>query len=361
MPIGSNIDVDLPVPGDTYAEITAKLKAAIEQLVELLEAPIDSGALDLTTPLSLHGAPLINVGGIRLVGGESTEAGTAYIDGAGELHVVTTLGDVQITLNGNLNVAALGTIGGDYGGANPATVTYDDTSGEYRFKEDSAVWASVVAAEFIAKNPTVGSIAFGVDPAITTAKTFTIKSLPASGVSGLAYVAADGTVVDANATRETLAHKFTNIDLTGNVVVSNRSLIISAAEMQPRNDGGLGATISTANAWIHNTSGASSIYGAIRLPAGAVIQGAKWWGAKGSATGTISGSVRYTTLNSGTSTLVASIGNTSANNPGATSFENAAINHTMLSGAAYYVQIFTSGQSGDETYGVEITYSGAAV
>lgn len=216
MPIGSNISVDLPIPGDTYADITAKLKAAIEVLVELLEAPIDSGALDLTTALSLHGAPLINVGGLRLVGGESTEIGTFYIDGAGEVHAVTSLGDVQITLNGNLNVAALGTIGGDYGGANPATVTFDDASGEYRFKEDTAVWASVVAAEFIAKNPSTGSIAFGVDPAITTAKTFTIKSLPASGVSGLAYVAADGTVVDANATRETLTHKFTSIDLTAN-------------------------------------------------------------------------------------------------------------------------------------------------
>lgn len=226
MPIGSNISVDLPIPGDTYADITAKLKAAIEVLVELLEAPIDSGALDLTTALSLHGAPLINVGGLRLVGGESTEIGTFYIDGAGEVHAVTTLGDVQITLNGNLNVAALGTIGGDYGGANPATVTFDDASGEYRFKQDTAVWASVVAADFIAKNPTSGSVAFGVDPAITTAKTFTVKSLPASGVSGLAYVAADGTVVDTNQTRETLLHKFTSIDITGKVYHGEESVVL---------------------------------------------------------------------------------------------------------------------------------------
>lgn len=231
MPIGSDISLDLPIPGDTYADITAKLKAAIEVLQEVLEASIDSGSLDLTTALSLHGAPIINVGGLRLTGGQSSEIGTVYTDGSGELHTVTPSGDIQLTLNGDINVAALGTIGGDYGGGNPAAVTYDDASAEYRFVEDVNQWASLVAKEFIAKNNSGGgSVAFGVDSAITSAKTFKIKSLPASGVSGLAYVAADGTVVDANQTRETLTHKFTSIDLTGKIYQGEDSIEIALSD-----------------------------------------------------------------------------------------------------------------------------------
>lgn len=227
MPIGSNLSVTLPTTEDTFVDIVAKLSAAIELLAEVLEAPIDSGSLDITTALTLNGAPIINVGGLRLVGGLSTQPGTMYIDSSGELHVVTTVGDIQITSNGDLNVAALGTIGGDYGGGNPATVTFDDTSGEYRFQEDTNDWATIVAETFIAKvNGGAGSISFGALSSITTARDFKIKSLPASGVSGLAYEASSGGVVDANQTRETLTHKFTNIDITGEIFRGEQTQVI---------------------------------------------------------------------------------------------------------------------------------------
>lgn len=359
MPIGSNLSVTLPTAEDTFVDIVAKLSAAIELLAEVLEAPIDSGSLDITTALTLNGAPIINVGGLRLVGGLSTQPGTMYIDSSGELHVVTTVGDIQITSNGDLNVAALGTIGGDYGGGNPATVTFDDTSGEYRFQEDTNDWATIVAETFIAKvNGGAGSISFGALSSITTARDFKIKSLPASGVSGLAYEASSGGVVDANQTRETLTHKFTSVDLTGDVLVSSRSMFIGPSDMQPRNDSG-GSTMGSTHTWIHNVSGASGIYAPVRLPPGAIIEGISYYAYKGSATGTISAALRSSSPSA--DSLIASVGSNSANNPGNITITNAAINHPVAADVFYYVLISTSGQANDETIGIKITYSGKAI
>jgi hypothetical protein len=61
MPIGDDFDIELPDNGDTFVDIVAKLKAAIETIIEVLEAPIDAGSLDITTGLDFGGPPAINI------------------------------------------------------------------------------------------------------------------------------------------------------------------------------------------------------------------------------------------------------------------------------------------------------------
>lgn len=148
---------------------------------------------------------------------------------------------------------------------------------------------------------------------------------------------------------------------TSLILTSSRTMTIGAAEMQPRNDGGLGATMDSSYNWVHNVSGASFIYCPVRLPINARIVTASWFGYKGSATGTIAVSLRRTAKNGSGDTLVASIGSNGTNNPGNISINSAAINHTIAGGFVYYVLISTSGQSGDGTFAVDLVYDGTAV
>lgn len=357
---GANLNLDLPTASDNMKTVRDKLVTALQAVEADLAPRIPAGALNITTNLSMGGAALLNVGGVRLSGGQSDEIGTLYMDE--ELHAVTPAGNVQITANGGLNIAALGTIGGDYGGANPAAVIFDDASGEYRFYEDESPvdWAVLVANQLRLEGAN-GSIRLFVDDAIATARSLGIKTLPSSGVSGLVYNATNATIEDGAATRETNTHLFTSVDLTGSLVVSQRSYLIGPGDMYPQTTGGPIATMGSAFAWDHAVSGASSIYVPIRLPPGSVIVGLKWYGYKNSATGTISAGFRRSAVDGSGDYLLASVGSNSAAAPGNINFENAAINHTVLTGSVYYVRIFTSGQAGDGTFALQVTYSGPAV
>lgn len=226
---GSDLNLDLPTLSDTMADVVSKLVTAIETIEADLEPRVTAGELDISTNLSLGGAALTNVGGVRLTGGESTEVGTLYLHSDGEIYVVTSAGEIQLTADGAINIASVGTIGGDFGGANPAAVTYNDVAGEFRFTEDTGVWADLVGDDLILKSDS-GSVRVGVDNAITTARTFNFKSLPASGVGGLAYDASNNALVDATVTRETVTHLFTSLNcsstMTADVIKHGDQVLI---------------------------------------------------------------------------------------------------------------------------------------
>ncbi len=175
---GVALNLVLPTLADTFSDIVAQLVTAVEAIEADLEPRITAGELNIDTELSVGGAPVTNVGGLRLTGGETAVAGSVYIDDDDEFHLVTTAGDIQLTLNGGINVTALGSIGGDYGGVNPAAVTYDDASGEYRFTEDTGDWA-ILAAESIRLHGTLGAILIKVNAA-ATGYTLTLPPAPAS-------------------------------------------------------------------------------------------------------------------------------------------------------------------------------------
>lgn len=222
MPIGSALTLDYPTALDNMATVVAKIKTILQTYEALFEATVDVGSLDLTGPLSVGGSYLYNL--IRLVLSDVTDAptdnGSLYTDADGNLHIVTPDGDVKLTLNGQINATSTGAFTGDYG-AGPETAYYDQVSGEYRFFTDTSpeTWATLIAKAFkaVKDSGASGSAKFGVDASVSTDLVFELKTLPGSGVGGLAYEASSNGVVDASVTRETLTHKFTGIDLTGNV------------------------------------------------------------------------------------------------------------------------------------------------
>ncbi len=191
---GVDLNLDLPTLADTFSDVVTKLVTAIEAIAADIEPRITGGQLEINTEVSMGGAPLINVGGLRLAGGETTVPGAIYVNGDHDFLVTTDAGPVQLTLNGTINVAALGTIGGDYGGINPAVVYYDNTSGEYRFTEEPGVWADV-AVDDLLLNGDAGILRLQFDDA-ATGYALTLPAAPASTL--FAQVSAAGVVSLSN-------------------------------------------------------------------------------------------------------------------------------------------------------------------
>lgn len=202
MPIGEALNLDLPTQDDSLSVWLAKIKTALEAVEEVLESQIDSGSLDITTPMSFGGSYAYNLIRIQLVEAlvAPTDLGSLYIDDAGELHIVTPSGDVAITNGGQLNIAAVNGIGGDYGSGNPAIVYYDDISGTYWFYEDDngPVWADIGVDDLIL-NGVNGSVRVGVADDIVGPAELYFKSFPSSGKKLLTYDAATSGLEEASA------------------------------------------------------------------------------------------------------------------------------------------------------------------
>jgi hypothetical protein len=218
---GNPIVLSLPQLSDTMANVVSKTATALSTLATGLTPKVTPSQLDVNSALSMAGNALTNVGSVQLAAGNvPTVAGSFYYS-AGEFYLVDSAGAVQVTSNGVLNVAGQVGIVGDYGGSNPARVTYVDSSGQFIFTEDTSVYADLVADDLILEG-TNGSVTFGVDSGLTGGKSILVKSLNAANTSLLCYKAASSTLEDSA----------TNTDdkqITGNVVVTSGGLTTTGA------------------------------------------------------------------------------------------------------------------------------------
>lgn len=216
MSIGSALDLSLPLISDTLADVVSKTATALSEIQDVLEQRVTPASLNMNAALPMGGNQLTGVGALTLVEATNpTAAGSVYYDG-GEFYAIDSTGTIQLTLNGAINVGATGTIVGDYGGANPARVTYDDASGEYRFTEETNVWADLVCDDVVLKSA-AGSVRLGVTNDITTARSVLFKELAASGVSMFVYDTSTSTVEDAATKRATNEVLVTTLNASSNI------------------------------------------------------------------------------------------------------------------------------------------------
>lgn len=216
---GNPIVLDLPSLSDTMANAVSKTATALSTLATGLTPKVTPTQLDINTAVSMAGNALTNVGSVQLAEGNTpTAVGSMYFLN-GELFVVDATSAIQVTSNGVLNVAGSVGIVGDYGGTNPARVTYVDTSGQYQFTQDTSIWADVVCRDVILEG-TLGNVSIGVDASLAGGKTINVKSLNASNTALLCYKASSSTLEDSA----------TNTDdkqITGNVVITSGALTAS--------------------------------------------------------------------------------------------------------------------------------------
>lgn len=214
--LGSPLDLTLPEADDTMADVVAKTAAALANIEDVLEQRVTPASLNINAALPCGGNQITGVGALTLVPAAVPVASGSVYYSDGEFFLVSPAGTVQVTFEGDLNVGATGTIVGDYGGGNPARVTYDDAAGEYRFTEETNVYADLVADDVVLKSA-AGSVRLGVTNDITTARSVLFKEIAGSGVSLFVYDSASSTVEMAETKRVTNNVLLTTLDASGNI------------------------------------------------------------------------------------------------------------------------------------------------
>ncbi len=223
---GVDLNLDLPSLSDNFATIVSKMAVALAAIEDDLAALVVPSEININTSLSMAGNALIDTGSLLLVSGNApTAAGSIYYED-GEFWAIDSTGAIQLTDAGNLNAASLGSIVGDYGGLNPARVTYDNASGEFRFTEETGVYADLVCDDVVLVG-TNGSVRLSAGDGITTARQVQIEELPTSGVAGLVYQASDSSLRSGLTVRETGTHLFTNIDVSTSVKHGTRYVTVA--------------------------------------------------------------------------------------------------------------------------------------
>jgi hypothetical protein len=145
--IGTYLSLDLPSLSDTFSNAVTKTATALSALRDSIAAQATPSALDINSALEFNGNWAQDVGGVILADGNAPAAAGSIYYHAGEFYAIDSTGPIQLTNTGALNIASVGTIGGDYGGSNPAAVVYNAANNEYRFyqNEMTASWGGLVA------------------------------------------------------------------------------------------------------------------------------------------------------------------------------------------------------------------------
>lgn len=146
MSIGDPIYLPVPVvgtPGTAYAK---QIKEFLDETKVRLEARVPLSSL-LPGTFDLDNNPIINAEHVGLY--EQTQLPATPIGSIqnyqGNLWWVTAAGAAQLTSGNSLNASSLGTIEGDYGGGNPASLRYEDLTERFLMYSDYAggEWAGL--------------------------------------------------------------------------------------------------------------------------------------------------------------------------------------------------------------------------
>lgn len=145
--IGDTFTPAVPAVGASGTGYATSVNAVLTELITRVSSTVPFSALSGST-LDLNNIPAIDFKYLGLY--EQTVTPGASPVGRLErfennLYWVGLSGAVKITNGANLNAAGIGGIGGDYGGANPALVSFVDASNRYDFYDDSSglVWAHI--------------------------------------------------------------------------------------------------------------------------------------------------------------------------------------------------------------------------
>lgn len=139
---------------------------------------------------------------------------------------------VKITSGGSLNIASLGTIGGDYGGTNPASVTFTETTSTYSFLESAGKVAKMAAGPYTMFEEVIGAngITFQNPSSLASAYTLTWPTgqaaannvMKANGSGQLSF----GQVLNAEITDNTIgAAKIATSAFDGSTIENTGSII----------------------------------------------------------------------------------------------------------------------------------------
>jgi hypothetical protein len=355
--IGTDLNLTLPDLAETMAENVARIRTALSSIEDSIATPATPAALNITSAIDMRGNSLTDVASLVFTSGNAsgTPGTLFYYDG--DWYVVDAVGMIQLTDGGQLNAASVGGIQGDYGGVNPAAVTFVDASAQYQFTHDTGEYADVVVRDVILQG-LAGTVTLHVDNTLTGDRDINFKTLPASGKSLLVYDAATSTLEDNDVTRVTNDVLVTDLDANGNIEAATFSVDADRILTIPPS-----AAVSSTATHTHGSSAGTITYGAsagavhypVQLPVGAVIKSAKVYGSRSSTGQLTLALIKVHT--SGGVTVVAS----DSDNTASSSFtlEVAGLTETVLDdGSAYALRITPDGSTAQFTTTATVNHRG---
>jgi len=226
--IGTDLNLTLPSTADTYSTAITKVATALQAIEDSIADAATPAGLDITANLSIGGNHLTNVGGVVLAAGNSpSTAGSLYYSG-GNFYLKDATGVIQVTSGGALSITSAEGITGDYG-SGPEELTYDNASGEYRFKEESTLYADARMDDLILMEPGASP----TDSVRVTAQAMSASytmTLPAAVPAGDAFLMMDSSgTVTADQGPTLAADQNITLQGTGEVKHGDRVMVLSAA------------------------------------------------------------------------------------------------------------------------------------
>ena len=181
---GNPLNLVYPTVGEATSTAVAKLIAMFQVLQADIEAKILPSEFSWTSDLTAQGHSLSNLSKIQLdnlASAAGLPTGTVYMQ-SGDIFVQTASGAVRLTLNGQINASGLGGISGDFGGSNPARVTYTDLTDTYAFTADTNDYSEIECQDIKLRN-NGNWTTLKADPAQNVAQTWQLGAPNASGLA----------------------------------------------------------------------------------------------------------------------------------------------------------------------------------
>ncbi len=349
---GQPLDIVYPVLGDPIATALGKILAALQTIQADLEPLVVPSEFDWISDLSAGGHALTSLSRVGLENQASTSGRATgdFFAFNGNFYGQTSGGLVQFTSGGVINAAGIGGIVGDYGGANPARVTYVDASGEYVFTDDTNDW-STLQVDDIKLRASGTFVTLGAQ-AVASPASWLFGATPASGVT---FVTVDNSGnVGAVGTIDQAITTSANITLTGSADIKTPDRVrVLPAVVHNNEVGNCGNDLVAAAGVVVNVAPARF---RMQLPGFLVGERFKSVTARFIKTsgGTASIEVYKSTTGAVTPALVSGTGSTTA--VGATSASVSLTSADTVATNEFFSVAINMPAGGDICLGVEVTY-----
>lgn len=192
--IGEAISTSVPAVGTAGTTYASDINTLLEEFKTRLtqKVPLSSidGTLSTSSSLDMNNQPVKSAQYLGMYPQSGAPSGTPYgrlESYAGNLYYVDSSGAVQITVGGSLNASGIGGIVGDYGGVNPAKVTFVNASERYEFYDDMSLtqWAIIKSRQLeLVDEASTRVVTIKPSASIAASYSFTLPpNDPAAGVS----------------------------------------------------------------------------------------------------------------------------------------------------------------------------------
>lgn len=337
----------VPPVGTTGTSYASTINEFLGEVKQRLEDPVPLSSINIET-LDMANSPVQNVEYLSF--SESAElpeepAGSIWFYD-GEFYMVTSTGAVQITDGLTLNIAGVGGITGDYGGANPAQLRFVDADQEYYFYDNygTGAWGRAWARTFDVAGGATSANRVRLAYAGTVDQTITLPAV-AADAGAQSLITTDGTGALAFATAQ--ANLYFTEDQTATIPATH--WFQPAATHTPAH-----------NMWVV-AAGATYIWAPIQLPVGALVTAIRVKAQKNTSGSDTIGATTIRSLNGTDSAPTGTVSLSNADNaPGDVTLDSGAMEMPIEATYAYHIRLEPSGSvtpASDRFYLIEYDWN----